>query len=74
MPTVYELGLIVGAAVGGGAIGSVATRFIRRREVSTVVALILAAALAAVVTVSRECPLVQHHRLLRLSSSAYHSN
>ncbi len=50
MPTLSELGLIVGAGVAGGALASVATRFICRPELSTVVALLLAATLAAVVT------------------------
>ena len=35
MPTVYELALIVGTAVGGSTLASVATRYIHRPEVST---------------------------------------
>lgn len=50
MPTLQELGLIVGAAVAGGALASVATRFICRPELSTVLMLVLATTLAAVVT------------------------
>ena len=42
MPTVYELALIVGAAVGGGTLASVATRYIHRPEVSTLALLLLA--------------------------------
>ena len=49
MLTVYELGLIVGAAVGGGTLTTVATRYIHRPEVSTLAMLLLADALAAVV-------------------------
>ena len=49
IPIVYDLGLIVGAAVGGGALASIATRFIRH-PYHLVVMLLLADALAVVVT------------------------
>ena len=56
MPTVYELALIVGAAVGGGTLASVATRYIHRPEVSTLALLLLAVSTLALLLLATPWP------------------